>query len=319
MSNETGRVDAFLDEIKLQLPKVIGGELPVADFQRLIDEAKEAGVPIEAIRGLLEGKVAILKSSDKEVLSEDEIKAYLDEAVLQGEKVVRGELPFDSYQQYLLGLVAAGVPKRRIADSLPDGITVANSHEKISTPGTNYFDKLKAKLVEGGGYESDWLIISSDLVATEPNDPEVIDLVRKNLPLPENQLVFRMMSREEFDRCITNGRIGGEVITGQVDSGTTWWGDQLKDSLNQRRGNIKINTVGGVWGGDNGILVAVRREPVLGKTIEKRRSPTGVQQYDAYKTAEAIDSHEIVGAFRVSRGRYGDDDEGFVRVEKMVL
>ncbi len=169
------------------------------------------------------------------------------------------------------------------------------------------------------GINNTWRNLTENIIALEPNDPKVIDAVRESLSVPENQLIFRMMSEGELQKALINGFIGGETIPGQVQSGVTWWGDKLGDSLNQRRGKIRTNEAGGVWGGNNGIMIAVRRSEVESSISERRPRLDGLRpgEFDAYKTEGKIPTSAITDIFRVGTGR--GEDEGMYKVEKLMV
>ena len=167
-----------------------------------------------------------------------------------------------------------------------------------------------------------WLNVTEDAPIFNPNDPEAIKAVRDTLSKDEKKLVFRMMSRQELQNAIDNGYIGGETIDGQVEAGVTWWGDQLRDSLNQRRGKIYRNSEGVEWGGSDGMLIAIDRRSIQGQIVEKRKrpSPSKFAGYDAYKTSGKIPLGTAQDVYRVSKVRDPQAyDYGFFRIEKLVF
>ena len=59
------RVQAFLTEMQLQIPKVQEGLLTAKQFQALVDSAKAVGVPRERIEKLLTNNGVTVVSSKK--------------------------------------------------------------------------------------------------------------------------------------------------------------------------------------------------------------------------------------------------------------
>jgi len=168
--------------------------------------------------------------------------------------------------------------------------------------------------------ENHWQDLTENILAREPNDPEIIEAVREKLSVPEAELVFRMMSESELKKILTNAVIGGEAIPGQVESGVTWWGDELGDALSQRRGKVRINENQGIWAGASGVMVAVRRSAIKDATVESRLRSQGAENedeagYDAYKTKGEIPASAIVDVFKIAPGL--GEDAFFYKVEKL--
>ena len=109
--------------------------------------------------------------------------------------------------------------------------------------------------------ENNWTDITGDIIVLNPNDPEIIKLVHDKLSIPEEKLVFRMMDKTELQNIMNQGYIGGSSEK-QIEADTTWWGNGLQDSLSQRRGKIRMTDTGQTWGGEEGVLVAVKREAI---------------------------------------------------------
>lgn len=122
------------------------------------------------------------------------------------------------------------------------------------------------------------------------------DVIAKRLPTDQN-LVFRMMSHEEFRKVLLNKTIGGETVPGQVRPSETWWGVELTDSLSQRRGNIKMDGKGVFWGGNRGILIAIRREEVEPHVAHRRLDFN--DREEAWITNNPINALAIEAIFEV--------------------
>ncbi|MBN2016232.1 hypothetical protein JW766_05385 [Candidatus Dojkabacteria bacterium] len=58
-------INAYLDELKLQVPKVKEGGLTQAQLQSLVDEAKAAGVSLDRMRAVLEAQGVKIKQREK--------------------------------------------------------------------------------------------------------------------------------------------------------------------------------------------------------------------------------------------------------------
>jgi len=148
--------------------------------------------------------------------------------------------------------------------------------------------------------ETNWLNITGDVITRDPNAPEIVKVVHDQLSIPEEQLVFRMMSEDELQNIMDKGYIGGSSDK-QIEADTTWWGNGLKDSLNQRRGKIRITDTGQNWGGDTGVMIAVKRKAIQDAISEERELHNG--EIDAYKTKGKIPIDAIVDIFHVGLGR----------------
>jgi len=262
-------------------------------------------------RGWLQG---ITSASRRKDIPEEERRKNVESIT---RAAIAYGLPLETLKEKLLrlgysDLIAEFEPKKD--DPEP---TTTHKHENAS--GENRFFLKNVDLTSEYNL---WRNVCENEPLFVPNQPDAIDAVRDTLSKDEKRLVFRMMSHEELQNAIDNGYVGGETTDGQVESGITWWGDSLRDSLNQRRGKIYTNSDGTQWGGSEGMLIALDRKSIQDKIVERRARPSSGKfaGYDAYKTTGRIPLGTTQDVYRVYKVRNPQEyDHGFFRIEKLEL
>jgi len=178
-------------------------------------------------------------AKEKEAASPKQAQAMLAELEAQIMKLQGGDLPPEQFQEAVTELKDKGVPKDQIAKLLEEhGIGVRSEDEVAVNQNEQLMDKNATESSEFK--KTTWSLISENLIALQYTDPEVQSLIRDNLGAPEGKFVFRMMSAKEFEEAQKNGIIGKSTSSDQIEAGVTWWGDEMMDSLNQRR-NVQYN------------------------------------------------------------------------------
>lgn len=139
------------------------------------------------------------------------------------------------------------------------------------------------------------------------DDPRIYQAIIDKLPTQkETDYLYRMMSRNELHEIIKNRRIGGTTVHGQVRPGETWWGPNLQRALDQRNeGKIRENNTGASWGGNEGVVVAVRIDR-LPKSIQDTVNKGKEQKLPPdILTKEPLTPNVINAVFYCGRGKVG--------------
>ncbi len=162
--------------------------------------------------------------------------------------------------------------------------------------------------------DNKWKNITENIIALEPRDPKIVAAVEANLT--SKDVVFRMMSKSEFQAIMKAGVIG-KVSSSQIESGTTWWGDRAINALSQRGDKVRQTDSGQTWGGADGVMIAIKRSAIEPFITEKRNRNIAnpkPNDFDAYKTRGEISIDQITDVFNVT----ADRDAGFYKVEKLI-